>query len=77
MEMIRQSDAFGSKKDYVIESVKAGKVFIYPTDTIYGIGCDANNPDSVAKIRNAKGRDPEKPMSVLSLIHISEPTRPY
>jgi len=66
MEIIRQSDALGSKKDYIIESVEAGKIFVYPTDTIYGIGCDANNSESVSKIRNAKGRDTGKPMSVIA-----------
>ncbi|MBN2101966.1 MAG: threonylcarbamoyl-AMP synthase [Candidatus Aenigmarchaeota archaeon] len=66
MEIIRLSDALGSKKDYIIESVKAGKVFVYPTDTVYGIGCDANNSGSVSRIKNAKGRDPGKPMSVIA-----------
>jgi len=36
------------------KEILAGKIFIYPTDTIYGIGCDALNKDSVNKIREIK-----------------------
>ena len=42
-----------------------GKIFIYPTDTIYGIGCDATNSKLVQKIRKLKRRD-EKPFSVIA-----------
>ena len=37
--------------------IKQGKIFIYPTDTIYGIGCDATNQEAVNKIKNIKSRD--------------------
>lgn len=47
------------------EDISAGKVFIYPTDTIYGIGCDATNSESVGKIRQIKKRD-QKPFSVIA-----------
>jgi tRNA threonylcarbamoyl adenosine modification protein (Sua5/YciO/YrdC/YwlC family) len=40
-------------------------VFIYPTDTIYGIGCDATNDELVKKIRLAKNRN-TKPFSVIA-----------
>jgi L-threonylcarbamoyladenylate synthase len=39
-------------------------VFIYPTDTIYGIGCDANRPDLVAKIREMK-KNIDLPFSII------------
>jgi L-threonylcarbamoyladenylate synthase len=42
-----------------------GKIFIYPTDTIYGIGCNALNQASVKKIRNIKQRD-QKPFSIIA-----------
>lgn len=48
------------------EEIQAGKIFIYPTDTIYGIGCDATNEESVRKIRDLKARDKEKPISIIA-----------
>ena len=41
------------------------KIFIYPTDTIYGIGCDAENEFLVDKISEIKKRD-IKPFSVIA-----------
>lgn len=38
------------------EQIRAGKIFIYPTDTLYGIGCDATNDESVRKIHTIKQR---------------------
>jgi L-threonylcarbamoyladenylate synthase len=54
-----------SHKDEIVAAIKAGDIFIYPTDTIYGIGCDATNNDSVKKIRELKQRE-EKPFSIIA-----------
>jgi len=46
--------------------IKSGKIFIYPTDTIYGIGCDATNKQAVEKIKKIKSRDKDKPLSIIA-----------
>jgi L-threonylcarbamoyladenylate synthase len=48
------------------EDIKNGATFIYPTDTIYGLGCDATNLDSVNLIRKIKYRDKDKPISIIA-----------
>lgn len=62
--MILTKEQFLKDKEFYIEEIKKGKIFVYPTDTIYGIGCDATNRDSVEKIRELKNRD-EKPFSII------------
>ncbi|MFT2009546.1 L-threonylcarbamoyladenylate synthase [Pontibacter sp. 13R65] len=42
-----------------------GNVVLYPTDTVWGIGCDALNAEAVKKIYKIKGRDESKAMIVL------------
>jgi len=49
----------------VVESLKQGGVIAYPTDTIYGIGCDIFNRKGVRKIYQIKQRDPRKPFSFI------------
>lgn len=48
------------------EQILQGKIFIYPTDTLYGIGCDATNKESVEKIKEIKSRDKDKPLSIIA-----------
>jgi L-threonylcarbamoyladenylate synthase len=38
------------------EVIKEGGLILYPTDTVWGIGCDATNPEAVAKIYKLKQR---------------------
>jgi L-threonylcarbamoyladenylate synthase len=48
-----------------VELLKNGKIILYPTDTIWGIGCDATNSKSVQKIFKLKGREESKSMILL------------
>lgn len=48
-----------------LEVLKAGGIILYPTDTIWGIGCDATNPEAVQRIYEIKKREDSKSMLVL------------
>ncbi len=48
-----------------VEILKKGGVILYPTDTIWGIGCDATNKDAVKRIYDIKRREENKAMLVL------------
>ena len=43
-----------------IEVLKAGGIILYPTDTIWGIGCDATNEAAVKKVYDLKQREESK-----------------
>lgn len=45
--------------------LQAGGLILYPTDTIWGIGCDATNPDAVKKVYALKRREETKSLIVL------------
>ena len=49
-----------------IQVLKNGGVILYPTDTIWGIGCDATNPEAVEKIFKIKNRSDSKSLVVLA-----------
>ncbi len=51
--------------DKAIEVLKAGGIVIYPTDTVYGLGCDAFNHEAVEKIYKVKRRPFSQPLPVL------------
>jgi len=50
----------------ILEKIKDGSIIIYPTDTVYGIGCNALNVDAVNKIKQIKAREGNKPMSIIA-----------
>lgn len=56
-----------------VEALRNGGIVVYPTDTVYGLGCDITHRDAIDRIIRLKGRDPKKPMSFIcaDLTHIS------
>ncbi|GAB6879738.1 L-threonylcarbamoyladenylate synthase [Halorubrum gandharaense] len=42
----------------------AGDLVVYPTETVYGLGADALDPDAVARVFELKGRDRDEPLSL-------------
>lgn len=51
--------------EQAVDALLNGGVIAYPTDTLYGLGCDATNPRAVARLCAAKGRDPGEPMPIV------------
>jgi len=61
---MKQIDMSSLDTGYIAERILAGEVFIYPTDTVYGIGCDCTNLKAVRRVKEIKGRDFKKPLSL-------------
>lgn len=49
-----------------LEALREGGVILYPTDTVWGIGCDATNPEAVAKVYAIKNREDSKSLVLLA-----------
>lgn len=65
--------------EQVVEVLKKGGVIIYPTDTIYGLGCDITNQKAIEKVCRIRGVKPEKAnLSFIcyDLSHISDYIKP-
>jgi L-threonylcarbamoyladenylate synthase len=67
------------KQEQLTEKIRGGDVFIYPTDTCYGIGCSIENSEAIERVYELKGRDRAKPVPVLlhrdhldGLVEVSE-----
>ena len=60
---------FENELKYAAEKIKDGELVVIPTETVYGLGGDATNPEAAKKIYEAKGRPSDNPL----IIHISTP----
>ena len=63
----------------VVKCLRDGGVVIYPTDTVYGIGCDINKQRAVERVCKIKGIDPEKAnfsFICSDLSHLADFTKP-
>jgi len=60
-----------------VEILKDGGVIIYPTDTVYGLGCDLSNKRGIERIYDIKRRNKKQPLSFVcsDLKHISQYAR--
>lgn len=48
-----------------VKAAKSGRLVVMPTDTLYGLGCDAFDNDAVASLLATKHRGPDMPVPVL------------
>ncbi|AFD06368.1 L-threonylcarbamoyladenylate synthase [Solitalea canadensis] len=65
--------------EQVVECLKKGGVIIYPTDTVYGLGCDITNQKAIERVCQIRGLKPEKAnLSFIcyDLSHLSNYTKP-
>lgn len=57
-----------SEIERAAEVLRAGGLVIFPTETVYGVGCDATNAEAVARLYAAKGRPQFNPL----IVHVSD-----
>ena len=65
MNLLGELYLYSNQFDKALEVLKKGGVILYPTDTVWGLGCDALNEEAVAKINIIKGRASDKNFIVL------------
>ncbi len=51
--------------NYCIEQLKLGNIGVFPTDTVYGIGCDSLNKNAIKTLYEVKERNLNKPINIL------------
>lgn len=56
---------FEKEVESALDVLLSGGTILYPTDTVWGIGCDATNADAVAKVFRIKQRDDKKSLIIL------------
>ncbi|MCX6745096.1 MAG: L-threonylcarbamoyladenylate synthase [Candidatus Parcubacteria bacterium] len=71
---INQNTPEAEKIAHVVEVLKNGGIIVYPTDTIYGLGCDVFNKEAIKKIYQLKKHESKKPLSIIcaDLKHVAQ-----
>ncbi len=54
-----------------VQSLRNGGLVAFPTETVYGLGADAKNPEAIKKVFSAKGRPSNHPL----IIHVAAPDK--
>ncbi|WP_062310287.1 L-threonylcarbamoyladenylate synthase [Polynucleobacter sinensis] len=54
-----------------VQSLREGRLVAFPTETVYGLGADAKNPEAIKKVFLAKGRPADHPL----IIHVAAPDK--
>ncbi len=68
------------KLNHIVEKIKQGGIIIYPTDTLYALGCDITNNKAIERIAKIKGIDPKKAnfsFIIKDLSHINDYAKPF
>jgi L-threonylcarbamoyladenylate synthase len=63
---LQKADLKQADLQQAVAVIQEGGVLIYPTETVYGIGGDANQEALIRRVQRIKGRDGDKPMLVLT-----------
>ncbi len=66
MKVVKLTDALENRavREEIVRRVRHGAVIVYPTDTVYGIGCNATDSGAVSLVRKLKGT--KHPFSVIA-----------
>jgi len=67
--MVRVVRASQVEIDAAVQALRDGELVAFPTETVYGLGANAQNPAAVRKIFEAKGRPPNHPL----IVHLDSP----
>ena len=64
MQQVKESD-LRREVDEAVRVLREGGIILYPTDTVWGLGCDATNAEAVDRIYRLKRSENKKSMLVL------------
>ena len=58
--------SIAKQTEHAISVIRSGGIIAYPTESVYGLGCDPFNQEAVVKILQLKGRSPEKGLIIIA-----------